>query len=626
MLNLLRRGVRTWVAKTLFGILVISFAIWGIGDVFRFGGSDTVATVGSQKISMERFANSLNREIRAASQSFGQPVGAEMARTLGLPQRTLARLAQEATLDQTMEELHVSAPDSAVSRAITSDPSFKGAGGAFDQQQYRYALAQNGFSVESYEEMTRRSIARRELALAFTDGATAPEGATAALYDYQTELRRFDMIALDESEAGEIPAPGEEDVAAYYEAHKDNFTEPERRSAAYIDFSPEALGAVYEPEEDALRALYERNLPDYRRPERRMIYQIVFDKQDLAQAAADRIAKGEADFDAILAERGETRDDATLGWTEIDTLGDAAGKAAYALDAPGLAGPVDTGFGFALLDVTEIEEAATTPFEEVKDALIAELRLEEGRSRATDALNEFEDRYAAGETMEEIAAALQLTLGKVENIAANGEGGAGLSANPTFLQELFSAEEGEELAPLEISSGDYVVLRLDGVTPEAVRPLADVREEAAARWRDDKTREALSTRAEEIVSRVAKGEKLADIAAELGVEVASEGPKTRVTAWERAPGALVEDLFGADLGGAAFAVDGLSATVGVVTGIEPSPETDQTRAFRASIGQQLNALAADDALSLYIAAKQQEAGVSVNQQAIDSVLTQISGF
>ena len=47
MLQTLRKSVGSFVIKILFGLLVLSFAVWGIGDTFFFGGaSNTVAEVG----------------------------------------------------------------------------------------------------------------------------------------------------------------------------------------------------------------------------------------------------------------------------------------------------------------------------------------------------------------------------------------------------------------------------------------------------------------------------------------------------------------------------------------------------------------------------------------------------
>lgn len=626
MLNLLRRGVKTWVAKVLFGLLVVSFAIWGIGDVFSSGLGSSVATIGDQKIPAERYGNALNREVRAASQRFGQPLDGEMVRALGLPQQVLARLAQEATMDQTMEELQVSAPDDAVRKAIISDPGFAGQGGAFDEQNYRYVLAQNGYDPESYENEICRTLARRQLIIALSDDAAAPAGAIDALYEFQTELRRFDHITLTEDMAGEIGEPDEAALKTWHEENAAEFTEPERRDATYLHLSLDALSQGFEPDEDALNDLYERHRADYARPERRTLFQVVFDKEEEAEAAAARIASGEADFDAILTERNESRNDVALGEVTKDDLLPAVSDAVFALTAPGVAGPVNTGFGFALIDVSEIKAADTTPMEDVKAQLSAELKREFALDQAPEIAGEVEDRRAAGATLEEIAKEMGLTLGSAKAVAQDGSGGEGFTAGESFLTELFAASEGEERDMVEDFDGTWFVLRVDTVAEERLHPLDEVRDEVTASWRKGALRKALAEKAETLVKRIDDGETIAAAAAELGVDVISDGPKTRGDAWEFVPADLVATLFTKPVGGAGLAPEGQNVIIGAVTEIAAGEDTPQNRALKDNLKLQMGQMAANDALSLYINARQLKIGATVNQQVMDSLTSQISGY
>lgn len=629
MMNLLRRGVKTWVAKVLFALLVASFAVWGIGDVFGTSLGSSVATIGDQKITAERYTTTLNREIRAQSERFGQPIDSEMVRAIGLDRQVLSRMAQEATLDQAMEEMQISAPDDAVRRVITADPNFRGQTGAFDQETYRYLISQANFSVEGYENATRRSISRAELARALSDGGAAPQGAIETIYRYQTETRRFDYITLNAADhAGEIPAPDDAALAAFHEEHAEDFTAPERRDATFIHLGLDALGADFEPDEAAVEALYAARASQYDLPERRALYQLVFDAEDEAKAAAERVKAGEATFDTLLAVRGESRADTSLGEVTADDVPEAVGEAAFAAAAPGVVGPVDTGFGFALIDVAAITPAETVSLEDARGELTAELRREAALDRAPEAAGEVQDRIAGGATLEEIAGELGLTLGQAKGVAPDGEGGTGFETDPDFLAELFTAEEGGERDLMETETGEYFVLRVDRVEPSALRPLDEVRGEVEAAWRVAQLQNALDEKAEAIVARLDDGDEMAALADELGLEVKSEGPKTRIVGWDAAPADLVETLFGGEMGAAGYG-DAPGRTDAVViaqvAAIAPGAETASNDALRARLTEQMNAMAGNDALSLYIAAKQQAVGVSVNQQLIDSLLFQTGG-
>lgn len=624
MLDFLRRGVKTWVAKVLFSLLVVSFAIWGIGDVFSNSLGSSVATIGDQKISAQRYSSSLNAEIRAQSQRFGQPIDGEMARAIGLDRQVLARMAQEATLDQALAELNVSAPDDAVRELIVNDPSFTGAGG-FDEANYRYALAQANYTVEEFEDATRRALARAELADALSVGGVAPVGAVDAIYDYQTERRTIQFISIDGADKAEaIGEATEEQLAAYHEANADFFMAPETRSATYIALDLDALGADYEPTEEDLRALYDQRKSIYDQPERRALYQTVFDTEADAAAAKARIDAGEIDFDGVLAERGESRGDTSLGEIAASELETAVGEAAFALETEGVAGPVDTGFGFALVDVAAITPAEVVPFEDAVAELTIDLQREAALDLAPETAGEIDDLRASGASLEDIAAQLSLPLGVAAGVDQTGGDAEGFERDPEFLAELFTAEEGEERDILETREGAWFVLRVDQIAESALRPLDDVREIVEAGWRQQAIQDALAAEAEEMVGKIADGAPLGAIAGQLSTTIRSEGPKTRLEGWAEIPADMVETLFGSDQGEAAWGYAPGAPTVAVigrVSEIAPGEDNDDNRALRASLEQQMSAMVGEDALSLYLTAKQREVGVVVEEQLIQSILS-----
>lgn len=624
MLDLVRRGVKSWVAKVLLGVLVASFAVFGIGDVFSNSLGSSVASVGNQKVSAERFLAAFNGEMRGASQRFGQPIDVQLARQLGLDQQVLSRMASEATLDQTMADLSISAPDAVVAETIIADPSFQAAG-QFDDAQYKYLIAQNGFTIEGYEEQTRRALARNQLTAALVAGATAPAGAAEALFAYQGETRRIDYITLSITEHAEDPGtPDEATLTAHHEANPDAFSAPEMRDAIYLHVSIDEMASDFSPDEGELQALYDARSSLYAQPERRDLYQTIFDKEADAAAAKARVDASELDFDALLAERDETRADTSLGDVTRGDLAEATGKAAFENAEEGVVGPIDTGFGFALIEVAAITPAETIPFEDARDELAIDLQREAAVDAAPGIAGEIDDLRAGGATLEEIAGDLGLTLGQAKGVSADNRNDD-LTGDAAFIADLFASEESEERDVVETEDGGYFVLRLDGVTDAALRPLDDVRTEVMAHWRSTRLAESLRARAETLVEALNEGELLAVAADELGVDVQTEGPKTRAEGWAGITGELVEDIFDTPMGGAGYFATpnapGL-VTVATVVGIE-APEADEQRleALRA----QLNQMTGSDALQLFLSAKQVEAGVTINTQLLDSLLSQTGG-
>ncbi|MGB0926298.1 MAG: SurA N-terminal domain-containing protein [Pikeienuella sp.] len=627
MLDFLRVAVKSWVAKVLLGLLVASFAVFGIGDVFTNSVGTTVARVGDQKIDAEAYANAFQSELRRLSQQVGQPIDSQMARSAGIDQQVLARMMQEATLDQAMADLGISAPDSAVSDEIVGDPNFQNAG-AFDEARYRYVIAQAGFRPEDYEEEIRKALARQQLAAALSVGAAPPPGAIEILYEWQGELRRFDYFVLTTQANTETPeAPSEAALVAFHEENAAIFSAPEQRTATYLHVSIDELAKGVEVDELTIRELYEARGAEYVQPETRALYQIIFDTEEEAKAAKARLDAAETDFDGLLAERNETREDASLGDALTpDQVQAATADAAFALEVEGVTDPVSTGFGYALIDVAAITPALTIPFEDAKDELSIALRRDGALDQAPGLAGQIEDLRAGGMTLEEAASDMNLPILKADSI--DREGGEGFTADPTFLNELFTAETGEYRDMIETPEGDFFVLRVEAVKEAALRPLEEVREQVVAYWTASERRAALTAKATALVDRADEGELLAALADAEGVDLQTEGPLTRVDQWTAMGPELVQVLFAENMGGAASGpVPGRadSIVIAQVVDIQPAERDENTASAIAGVTQERGRWAGADTLSFFIRAKQREAGIETNQAVINSLMTQGGG-
>src|SRR5262249_4335824 len=133
MMESLRRGATSWVAKGLLSLLVFSFALWGVADVFRGYGMSSLARVGKTKISADEFQEALQIEINNLSNRIGRRLTMEQARSFGIDTRVLSRLVGMAALDSKTRELGLAVPEKAVTEAIRNDAAFKGPDGNFSR-------------------------------------------------------------------------------------------------------------------------------------------------------------------------------------------------------------------------------------------------------------------------------------------------------------------------------------------------------------------------------------------------------------------------------------------------------------------------------------------------------------
>ena len=607
MLDLLRRAVKSWVAQVLLGLLVVSFAVWGIGDVAA-GFSTNVATVGERAVSAEVFGRTLRRE----QQRYG--LDAAQVRASGLDQFVLATLVREAAFADAADRLGLSAPDAAVAQVVRADPSFQ-IGGAFDPAQYRAAVERAFGGVQAYEERVRDSLITTQIAAAAQMGATAPQAAVARIHRRQAETRRFDAVTVTAPPQDDAP-PTDAALEAHLEANAAAFETPETRDARWLTVDPAALAGPVD--EAALREAYAAAGDAYVVAETRTVEQLVYPSREDAEAALARLDGEEAVFETLVIERGLSPADVSLGPVTRDDLTADAAEAVFGLAAPGVVGPVQAPTGVALMRVTQITPEIVTPFEAVREDLAQVLAAEAGRPDADRLAEEIEDLRAAGAPLTEIAETLDLPL-TVETGMVEGPAPGAPVAAQAARREAFAAEPGEERDIVRTADGGYVLVEVTAVNAPRTPPLAEIREAVAADLRRARRAEAAMAAAQTLASGLEEGGALDALAPDAVVE--SIGPLRRGDPDPRLPEAARGALFAAEAAvGDAVAVEGEEAARVIVLRAVTQPEDPAGReALAAALAQSL----AQDQLEFLGRALQEATAVTVNRQAIEAVLAQI---
>src|SRR5947207_12745613 len=100
MLRGIHKASGHWLGKLvmagMFGFLALSFAVWGIGDIFRGFGRSSLAKVGSTEIGIEQFRHAYNEHIQQVSRRLNRPITPDQARALGPDRKLLSQMIAEA--------------------------------------------------------------------------------------------------------------------------------------------------------------------------------------------------------------------------------------------------------------------------------------------------------------------------------------------------------------------------------------------------------------------------------------------------------------------------------------------------------------------------------------------------
>jgi peptidyl-prolyl cis-trans isomerase D len=520
------RGLRTastgWVGKTIMaivvGVLVVAFAAWGIGDIFRGYTRSYVAVVGASSITPDQFRQLYQNKLNELSLRLQRPIPPDQARAFGLDRQVLGQWVQDAALDQLARDMRLGFSDDDLKRIITDDPSFQGPGGRFDADRFRAILQRIGQSEQGYVAETRRETLRRQITGTLSADLKAPNAATEVLNRFQNEQRDADYVVLSRAVAGDIPPPAPDVLAKYFEQRKVLFRAPEYRKATVLALTPEAIASTMEISPAEVKEFYDKNIARFSVPEKRQIQQIIFQDKDEAHKAADRLAGG-LSFDDLAKERKLSDKDINLGLLPKNQIADQkVAEAVFALPVGQASGAIDGAFGSTIVRVAKIEPGSSKAFAEVEADIKKGLATERAKEQVRKLRDKVDEEVGGGAHLDEIAKKLNIPFQAIEAVDRSGRAPDGkpveLPKGVDVLDGIFATEVGLENDALQTQDGGMVWYELVAVTPSRDRTLDEVKGEVEKRWHDDETMARLTAKAQEITDKINKdGAKLADLAA-----------------------------------------------------------------------------------------------------------------
>ena len=620
MLQFIRSQVAGIFAKVLFFLLIASFAVWGIGDIFTGDrGGQAVIEVDDVRIT----GVEVEAQYRRARNAMSLPVDLPDGLIDTVIDQVVEGMVEESLFAAEANALGITVSDAMIAARIRETPAFRDQLGNFDPNAFQRALLNANLSEEGFVTILRTEMLRQQLAEAVLAGVRVPSPVTQALYAFRTEKRRAKATLIKTADQKvSAPTPGELD--RFYSDRKVDFKAPEYRALTYLVLAPEDLADEIGVGAAAVEEEYQTRLDEFTTRARRTVEQALFDDQATANKVAAKIAEGVAFAAAVKAVTAGATEVLSLGQVVAQDLPESAQAPVFALTAGTVSAPIESAFGWHLFNVLEASEGSVKPLAEVRDQLKRDVQM----ARALDALfemaNGLEDLLAGGATVEEAARELNLAPSKINAVDAQGglpvgAGGTAPTLGSQFLATAFQTEVGAQSDLIEDAGNRYFILRVDGVTPAAVQPLAVVKSEVTAAWRAESQRQAAEAIAARVEKAIAGGQDFdaAAAAENLSVTKITEFARTGEGLPSGLPADFAEVVF--ELTGDALGQSADDAQVAVVqlTGVVPAAPEKNQEAVDA-LAEQLTGEVARDALELFIAGLRQSRDVSIDRAAIDA--------
>jgi peptidyl-prolyl cis-trans isomerase D len=603
MMQMMRKAGQTWIAKTLFILLVLSFAVWGIGPIFSGGRVQTAATAGKVDITATQVEEAFRLQLQLIERQYGLSMSSEQAAQLGLKRQIAQQLVMQALYSQEAARMGIIFSRDMVKQSIATQPALRDESGQFDKARFQGLLQQLGMTEAGYLQALNEDLTRTLLVGSIQSSMFVPDQLAKPIYTWSQEKRTVEALEVKATDIRNIADPTAEELEAFYKSNSDAYMAPEYRSFSYVILDREKIGSSLNPTEEELKAAYEQAPDEYGAPEKRTIAQITTRDAELAQKIAAEAA-GKS-LQEVAKANGAS-------YSEIADIAKGStfpklGEAIFALESGQTSAAIESPMGWHVLQLVKITPAVAPEFAAVREQVLANWRRTQAEEKVYELSTKLQDAVAGGATLAEAAEQLKLPLGKRENISAEGKlmDGSSPPADVSMARILplaFVTTEGEASPVQETDTGGFVVA-VDKVTSAQAKPLESIRTQVVSDWRAARQLEKAVERAKEQAEKINAGESVSGLSRIAGL--LRDGSNR-----DKLPSGAIAAIFNAEPGKAVtFNTETGSWVLKVAGSEKPDLAGADLKGVRDELRQQLNT----DILEQFGTALRESYGAELNE-------------
>lgn len=476
MLESMRKHAQGWLAKVILGAIILSFALWGIGDYFTGNQIETVAEIDGEAINHVEFLETYQRQLNSYSSMIGKQFTKEMADKLGVKEETVQTMINRRLMLAEAQALGLVVPDQAVVGTVQSNPAFQEAK-SFSNSRYQGLVRQMGFaSPRDYENYLRQSILIDNLQRSIVDSAVVTDEEVKARFESKYEKRILSALIVNPESLEKGIEVSDEQARAWYESHGSLYLSPLKVELEVVEIDAAALEKNIEISDADIEQAYAERQSEFGSPEKRRISQILVrlarDASDEVRAMAEekikaaqqRLAAGEsfAKVAKDVSQEPAAAQGGDLGEFEQGSLESELEKVVFEqLKLGEVSEMLTTEFGLSLVKLTAIKPAEEKALAEVRDSLRQQLKVKQAREEAYRLSQDLDNALGMEDSLAAAAAAVNLKLSKLGKLTTDSMlANPLLSASRDLQKQAFTMMPGDAVELVEVSEGHYVALEV----------------------------------------------------------------------------------------------------------------------------------------------------------------------
>ena len=627
MLQFIRSKVTSIFIKVLFGILILSFAIWGIGDIF-LGNKDgeAVISIGDKEYNANYFLSAYEKARRAMR----LPPEYEDLVKPQIIESVKQSIIRNGLLSAETLNLNLVYGDTQLKKWVGRSEAFRDSSGKFDPELLRQALFNSGLSEADFFSSLREEMRNNQLISAVASSVSPPDILIEKIFKYRNEKRTVNIAEFTGETILSLPEQRESDLRKLYDDTKSDYMAPVYRSVTYVHIDPKELAKDIMISEEAVAEEYDARRDELTIPGSRDLKQLIFSEEDLAQKFINSItsALSTAEVTKRISEIGETANVLEMkDVTETDLIDTNERKAAFETPVGQISSIIETSFGWKVFFPIKNTPEVITPLSAVRQKLRDELSNEKALDNIFDLTNVFEDSLAGGASIEQAAREINFRSSRLKSIDNNGKSETGtiiggITGQKQFLSTVFDTPVGEQSQLLESEDGGYFVLRIESETKARQKPFNEVIVEVKKAWEAAETKKALMKKAKDFAGESRNMGSLIRAAEKSGIQQLQIGPFTRFGEGIEAkynPNELASIAFELRKNDIGIADNGSSVSVLEVVKIAPAKMNKKGKEWLSLEKELISGMEQDYLEGIHTALKK-KFNVSINQNYIEKLV------
>ncbi|UXM93998.1 peptidyl-prolyl cis-trans isomerase [Bartonella sp. HY329] len=623
MLDHMRAAANTMVAKAFLGLLLLSFALWGIPQAFYGQGSDAIYQSGKSEATATDYQFVAQNQAMQIYLRTGKYVAPNQFPQMGIANEILRQLKGFVLLDEEARLMKTNTGRDGTLRVLGSQQIFHGMTGQFSKASFQQYIEQLGISQNTYLDQLTKTGTRNQIIESVRGNMAMPDVFYSALVLNNRELRNIDFIAVTPSLIGTIADPVQDVLAAWYETQKSNFRAPEYRKASYISLNAKQLATPTAITDDELKEAYQNEPSKYVIPEKRLLDELRFNTRKEADEAAQKLKSGMS-FDELVASLNINPESIRKGPISRTDLSSLVAAEIFPLQEGAISPVINDLQGPVIIRVIKILPSMPAPFDTVSEQIRQKLSEEKARDALSALVKTIADEQLDGIPLDEIAQKhnLPITTVTVDAEGNNPEGQAveNIPNKQNLIGGIFAATIGVVSDPLTSDEG-MQWYQTDDIINSRDRTLDEARPAVIAAWKIQEMDRLIVQKAESFNTELANGKSLAQIASENNLQVEQATDLSRSGAGLNLNKEALTAIFSGPTNstGIAPSNDEQTKLVFKVTSTT-EPASTSPDSLDPAIKQQLNSALGQDVLAQYLFAVELAHPIQANNAIIQSIL------